>query len=124
MELCIILGSQSHNKQCISFEKKKVSIIFITFLSNIVFKIRSCDFLECTDQVIYNASGFLAKNRDTLPADIILLLRSSENELIRKLVTNPLTKTGTNRLRKLFYILKVLPELRERHNGLYTVRKV
>ncbi|XP_053093792.1 myosin-IIIa [Pangasianodon hypophthalmus] len=45
-------------------------------------------------KVIYNASGFLAKNRDALPADIILLLRSSENELIRKLVTNPLTKTA------------------------------
>ncbi|GAA6086301.1 myosin-IIIa isoform X1 [Tachysurus ichikawai] len=45
-------------------------------------------------KVIYNASGFLTKNRDALPADIILLLRSSENELIRKLVTNPLTKTG------------------------------
>lgn len=45
-------------------------------------------------QVIYNAAGFLAKNRDTLPADIVLLLRSSENELIHKLVTHPLTKTG------------------------------
>ncbi|XP_041102994.1 myosin-IIIa-like [Polyodon spathula] len=45
-------------------------------------------------KVLYNASGFLAKNRDTLPADIVLLLRSSENDLIRKLVTNPLTKTG------------------------------
>ncbi|KAL4593190.1 myosin-IIIa [Arapaima gigas] len=45
-------------------------------------------------KVIYNAGGFLAKNRDTLPPDIVLLLRSSENELIRKLVTHPLTKTG------------------------------
>uniref|UniRef100_A0AAQ5XBI2 non-specific serine/threonine protein kinase n=1 Tax=Amphiprion ocellaris TaxID=80972 RepID=A0AAQ5XBI2_AMPOC len=45
-------------------------------------------------KVIYNAAGFLAKNRETLPADIVLLLRSSENELIRKLVTHPLTKTG------------------------------
>uniref|UniRef100_A0AAR2L6L0 non-specific serine/threonine protein kinase n=1 Tax=Pygocentrus nattereri TaxID=42514 RepID=A0AAR2L6L0_PYGNA len=45
-------------------------------------------------KVIYNAAGFLAKNRDTLPADIVLLLRSSENDLIRKLVTHPLTKTG------------------------------
>uniref|UniRef100_H3D7Z8 non-specific serine/threonine protein kinase n=1 Tax=Tetraodon nigroviridis TaxID=99883 RepID=H3D7Z8_TETNG len=45
-------------------------------------------------KVIYNAAGFLAKNRDTLPADIILLLRSSENELIHKLVTHPLTRTG------------------------------
>lgn len=50
-------------------------------------------------KVIYNAAGFLAKNRDTLPADIILLLRSSENELTRKLVTHPLTKTGED-LRK------------------------
>ncbi|XP_077480286.1 myosin-IIIa isoform X2 [Stigmatopora argus] len=45
-------------------------------------------------KVIYNAAGFLAKNRDMLSADIFLLLRSSENELIRKLVTHPLTKTG------------------------------
>ncbi|KAG7260048.1 hypothetical protein CRUP_007740 [Coryphaenoides rupestris] len=40
-------------------------------------------------KVIYNAEGFLAKNRDMLSADIVLLLRSSENELIRKLVTHP-----------------------------------
>ncbi|KAM5158311.1 myosin-IIIa [Mantella aurantiaca] len=45
-------------------------------------------------KVLYNASGFLEKNRDTLPTDIVLLLRSSENKLIRILVTNPLTKTG------------------------------
>ncbi|XP_048806961.1 myosin-IIIa isoform X4 [Lagopus muta] len=45
-------------------------------------------------KVLYNASGFLAKNRDTLPADIVLLLRSSENNLIRQLVMHPLTKTG------------------------------
>lgn len=50
--------------------------------------------LPSLSQVVYNAAGFLAKNRDTLPADIILLLRSSENELIRRLVTHPLTKTG------------------------------
>ncbi|XP_075778654.1 myosin-IIIa isoform X2 [Pelodiscus sinensis] len=45
-------------------------------------------------KVLYNASGFLAKNRDTLPADIVLLLRSSENNLTRQLVTHPLTRTG------------------------------
>ncbi|XP_075127832.1 myosin-IIIa isoform X2 [Leptodactylus fuscus] len=45
-------------------------------------------------KVLYNAAGFLEKNRDTLPADIVLLLRSSENNLIQILVTNPLTKTG------------------------------
>ncbi|XP_070457009.1 myosin-IIIa isoform X11 [Equus przewalskii] len=45
-------------------------------------------------KVFYNASGFLAKNRDTLPTDIVLLLRSSENSVIRQLVNHPLTKTG------------------------------
>eukprot|EP00062_Callorhinchus_milii_P015760 gi/632966460/ref/XP_007899427.1/ PREDICTED: myosin-IIIa [Callorhinchus milii] len=45
-------------------------------------------------KVLYNASGFLAKNRDTLPADIVLLLRSADNHLTRQLVTHPLTKTG------------------------------
>ncbi|XP_007934606.1 myosin-IIIa [Orycteropus afer afer] len=45
-------------------------------------------------KVLYNASGFLAKNRDTLPTDIVLLLRSSENSIIRQLVSHPLTKTG------------------------------
>ncbi|XP_032000825.1 myosin-IIIa [Hylobates moloch] len=45
-------------------------------------------------KVLYNASGFLAKNRDTLPTDIVLLLRSSDNNVIRQLVNHPLTKTG------------------------------
>ncbi|XP_006871745.1 PREDICTED: myosin-IIIa [Chrysochloris asiatica] len=45
-------------------------------------------------KVLYNASGFLAKNRDTLPTDIVLLLRSSENSVIQQLVKHPLTKTG------------------------------
>ncbi|XP_027969934.1 myosin-IIIa [Eumetopias jubatus] len=45
-------------------------------------------------KVLYNASGFLAKNRDTLPTDVVLLLRSSENSVIRQLVNHPLTKTG------------------------------
>ncbi|KFO18932.1 Myosin-IIIa [Fukomys damarensis] len=51
-------------------------------------------------KVLYNASGFLAKNRDTLPTDIVLLLRSSENSVIRQLVSHPLTKTGNLPLSK------------------------
>ncbi|XP_032090939.1 myosin-IIIa [Thamnophis elegans] len=51
-------------------------------------------------QVLYNVNGFLAKNRDTLPDDIILLLRSSQNHLIRLLAAHPLTKTGNLALRK------------------------
>ncbi|XP_078056381.1 myosin-IIIa [Mustelus asterias] len=44
-------------------------------------------------KVLYNASGFLAKNRDTLPADIVLLLKSSDNKITRQVVTHPLTKS-------------------------------
>ncbi|XP_008829966.1 myosin-IIIa [Nannospalax galili] len=51
-------------------------------------------------KVLYSASGFLAKNRDTLPTDIVLLLRSSENSVIRQLVNHPLTKTGNLPLSK------------------------
>lgn len=82
-------------------KKKKPMYIFIHW-----YLIRTiCRFYIVSDQlfhfrqifkVIYSAAGFLAKNRDMLPADIILLLRSSENELTRKLVTHPLTKTGKN----------------------------
>uniref|UniRef100_S4RA42 non-specific serine/threonine protein kinase n=1 Tax=Petromyzon marinus TaxID=7757 RepID=S4RA42_PETMA len=45
-------------------------------------------------KVLYDASGFLEKNRDTLPADIVVLLRTSENMVLRLLFSNPLTKTG------------------------------
>ncbi|XP_047377112.1 myosin-IIIa [Sciurus carolinensis] len=51
-------------------------------------------------KVLYSASGFLAKNRDTLPTDIVLLLRSSENSVIRQLVHHPLTKMGNLPLSK------------------------
>ncbi|XP_048223562.1 myosin-IIIa [Perognathus longimembris pacificus] len=51
-------------------------------------------------KVLYSASGFLAKNRDTLPTNIVLLLRSSENSVIQQLVSHPLTKTGNLPLSK------------------------
>ncbi|KAE8299325.1 Myosin-IIIb [Larimichthys crocea] len=45
-------------------------------------------------KVLYNVNGFLEKNRDTLPADIVLVLRTSENKLLQQLFSSPLTKTG------------------------------
>ncbi|XP_039613529.1 myosin-IIIb [Polypterus senegalus] len=45
-------------------------------------------------KVLYNAEGFLEKNRDTLPADIMVVLRMSENKLLQQLFSSPLTKTG------------------------------
>ncbi|KAK3082812.1 hypothetical protein FSP39_006063 [Pinctada imbricata] len=45
-------------------------------------------------KVVYDAMGFLEKNRDRLPGDVISMLRSSENKVIRSLFQTPLTKTG------------------------------
>ncbi|XP_015214343.2 myosin-IIIb isoform X1 [Lepisosteus oculatus] len=45
-------------------------------------------------KVLYDANGFLEKNRDTLPADIMVVLRTSENKLLQQLFSSPLTKTG------------------------------
>nr|KAF6337112.1 myosin IIIB [Myotis myotis] len=45
-------------------------------------------------KVSYDASGFLEKNRDTLPADVVVVLRMSENRLLQRLFSIPLTKTG------------------------------
>ncbi|KAG8559678.1 hypothetical protein GDO81_017412 [Engystomops pustulosus] len=47
-------------------------------------------------KVLYDACGFLEKNRDTLPADIVVLLRTSENKLLQQLFSSPLTKTGVD----------------------------
>lgn len=52
-----------------------------------------------TPQVMYNVNGFLEKNRDTLPADIVVVLRTTENKLLQQLFSSPLTKTGMQRLR-------------------------
>ncbi|XP_066201675.1 myosin-IIIb isoform X3 [Saccopteryx leptura] len=45
-------------------------------------------------KVSYDASGVLEKNRDTLPADVVVVLRTSENKLLQQLFSIPLTKTG------------------------------
>lgn len=47
---------------------------------------------------MYNVNGFLEKNRDTLPADIVVVLRTSENKLLQQLFSSPLTKTGSMQL--------------------------
>lgn len=47
---------------------------------------------------MYQVNGFLEKNRDTLPADIVVVLRTTENKLLQQLFSSPLTKTGMLRL--------------------------
>ncbi|ERE72015.1 myosin-IIIb [Cricetulus griseus] len=46
--------------------------------------------------VLYDASGVLEKNRDTLPADVVVVLRTSENKLLQQLFSIPLTKTDAS----------------------------
>ncbi|XP_049583417.1 myosin-IIIb isoform X4 [Syngnathus scovelli] len=50
--------------------------------------------LHFAGKVMYSVNGFLEKNRDTLPADIVVVLRTSENKLLQQLFSSPLTKIG------------------------------
>lgn len=45
-------------------------------------------------RVIYNADGFLEKNKNFLPQEIIQLIRGSQYDVIRFLFQCPITKTG------------------------------
>lgn len=50
---------------------------------------------QCSiSQVEYDVQGFLEKNRDRLPAEIVNIMRSSENKVVKALFQTPLTKTG------------------------------
>lgn len=46
------------------------------------------------ERVTYDATGFLDKNRNFLPPEIVQLLRQSKNQVIKYLFQCPLTKTG------------------------------
>ncbi|XP_052079957.1 myosin-IIIb-like isoform X6 [Mytilus californianus] len=45
-------------------------------------------------RVEYDAMGFLEKNRDRLPGDVVNMLRASENIVVKSLFQTHLTKTG------------------------------
>ncbi|XP_077302736.1 myosin-IIIa-like isoform X2 [Arctopsyche grandis] len=45
-------------------------------------------------RVVYQASGFLEKNRNFLPHEIIQLMRQSQYDIVRFLFQCPITKTG------------------------------
>ncbi|KAK7153686.1 hypothetical protein R3I94_007160 [Phoxinus phoxinus] len=75
-------------------------------------------------KVLYNVSGFLEKNRDTLPADIVVLLRTSENKLLQQLFSSPLTKTGnlaTSRARVTAASRSLPPQLSSGRNKVDTM---
>ena len=54
--------------------------------------------------VHYDAVGFLEKNRDRLPVEIVNLLRASDSAVVRSLFQTPLTKTGRQlrRIKRIF----------------------
>ncbi|XP_059417300.1 myosin-IIIb [Carassius carassius] len=75
-------------------------------------------------KVLYNVSGFLEKNRDTLPADIMVVLRTSENKLLQQLFSSPLTKTGnlaTSRARVTAASRSLPPQLNSGRNKVDTM---
>lgn len=85
--LCLCSISFAHLLQDFQiFCIKTISCLFICML-----KWLPC----CILKVLYNVNGFLEKNRDTLPADIVVVLRTSENKLLQQLFSSPLTKTGS-----------------------------
>lgn len=43
---------------------------------------------------MYHADGFLEKNRNFLPAEVIQLIRQSKFDMIRFMFQCPITKTG------------------------------
>lgn len=45
-------------------------------------------------RVVYQADGFLEKNRNFLPAEVIQLVRQSKFDMVRFLFQCPITKTG------------------------------
>uniref|UniRef100_A0A8C7MAD4 Myosin IIIB n=1 Tax=Oncorhynchus kisutch TaxID=8019 RepID=A0A8C7MAD4_ONCKI len=75
-------------------------------------------------KVLYNVNGFLEKNRDTLPADIVVVLRTSENKLLQQLFSSPLTKTGnlaTSRARVTAASRSLPPQLSSGRNKVDTM---
>lgn len=45
-------------------------------------------------RVVYQAGGFLEKNRNFLPHEVIQLMRQSQFDIVRFLFQCPITKTG------------------------------
>lgn len=45
-------------------------------------------------RVVYQANGFLEKNRNFLPHEVIQLMRQSQFDIVRFLFQCPITKTG------------------------------
>ncbi|KAM9486283.1 myosin-IIIb isoform 3-T3 [Clarias gariepinus] len=77
-------------------------------------------------KVLYSVNGFLEKNRDTLPADIVVVLRMSDNKLLQQLFSNPLTKTGnlaTSRARVTAASRSLPPQLHAGRNKSPRLRK-
>ncbi|KAM8856823.1 myosin-IIIb isoform 4-T5 [Synchiropus picturatus] len=75
-------------------------------------------------KVMYNVNGFLEKNRDTLPADIMVVLRTSENKLLQQLFSSPLTKIGnlaTSRARVTAASRSLPPQLSSGRNKVDTM---
>lgn len=72
-------------------------------------------------RVKYDATNFLEKNRDTLSPDIIHVLRSSDNRLVRTLMQHPLSSTGVTGMKNRSQPPKMQLEKEKKLNGLLSL---
>ncbi|XP_022785174.1 myosin-IIIb-like isoform X2 [Stylophora pistillata] len=70
---------------CAYYEQPKENDVFPSFV-----------IAHYAGRVKYDATNFLEKNRDTLSPDIIHVLRSSDNRLVRTLMQHPLARSGVS----------------------------
>ncbi|KAJ7354826.1 TRAFAC class myosin-kinesin ATPase super [Desmophyllum pertusum] len=70
------------NIECPHYEKPKENDVYPSFV-----------IVHYAGRVKYDATNFLEKNRDTLSPDIINVLRSSDNRLVRTLMQHPLSRS-------------------------------
>lgn len=73
------------NINCVHYEQPKENDVFPSFV-----------IAHYAGRVKYDATNFLEKNRDTLSPDIIQVLRSSDNRLVRTLMQHPLARSGVS----------------------------
>lgn len=73
------------NIDCPHYERPKENDVYPSFVIS-----------HYAGRVKYDATNFLEKNRDTLSPDIIHVLRSSDNRLVRTLMQHPLSGSGVS----------------------------
>eukprot|EP00057_Strongylocentrotus_purpuratus_P016460 XP_011670934.1 PREDICTED: myosin-IIIb [Strongylocentrotus purpuratus] len=75
-------------------------------------------------RVSYNATGFLDKNRDTLPNGVTTILQNSSNDLLARIFRGTITRTGTLALQNRLSKKRSRKSLKKRGGPKGTVKKI